>query len=75
MGASAPSYIWKRIKNLKVSLEDNQKGRVLLPNGKYAFNHPVFNEEKVNLQEYYMNSVSGKTHKVVKREKLSKASN
>ena len=39
---------------LDVALADNQKSRVLLPNGNYAFNRKVFTEEVVNLQEYLM---------------------
>lgn len=40
------------IKNvLELSLKDNQKARVLLPNGKFVFNRPVSTEKNVNLQE------------------------
>ena len=60
------------IKILKISLSDNCKARVLLPNGKYVFNHPVYTEEKLNAQEYFMDSVTGKPHKLVRREKVNK---
>ncbi len=69
----------KRIKKeiieklLLKGISDNQKGRRMLPTGKYVFNHPVYTEGKINLQEYLMDKSSGKVHKVVRREKVNKA--
>lgn len=60
------------IKLLEICLKDNQKSRVLLPTGRYVFNHPVYTEEKINAQEFLMESVSGKPHKLVRREKVNK---
>lgn len=57
---------------LHTGINDNQKARVMLPTGKYVFNIPVIGEEKMNLQEYLMNSTSGKVHKIVRREKIRK---
>lgn len=57
-------------KVLLTSLKDNQKARVMLPSGKYVFNHPVYIEEKINLQEYLMQKSTGKVHKFVRREKV-----
>lgn len=39
---------------LKTLLEDNVKARVLLPTGKYVFNHPVYNEEIISHQDMMM---------------------
>lgn len=59
-------------KLLLTGIKDNQKARVILPNGRHAFNHPVIGEEKINLQEYLMEKASGKVHKLVRREKVKK---
>ncbi|MCZ7601716.1 MAG: polyphosphate kinase 1 [Melioribacteraceae bacterium] len=59
-------------KLLLTGIKDNQKARVILPNGRHAFNHPVVGEEKINLQEYLMEKASGKVHKLVRREKVKK---
>lgn len=59
-------------KLLMVGITDNVKGRIMLPTGKYVFNHPVLTENKTNLQEYLMQKASGKVHKLVRREKVSK---
>ncbi|MBU1099889.1 MAG: polyphosphate kinase 1 [Bacteroidetes bacterium] len=46
-----------RIKStiLDYALKDNVKSSILLPTGKYISNNPVFDEEKINLQEWLMN--------------------
>ncbi|MDZ7766713.1 MAG: hypothetical protein U5K00_20215 [Melioribacteraceae bacterium] len=56
-------------KLLLTAMSDNQKARVMLPTGKYVFNHPVYKEEKINLQEHLMQKSTGKVHKFVRREK------
>jgi polyphosphate kinase len=47
---------------LVTCLEDNQKARILLPTGKYVFNHPVYDEKIINHQELMMKSAM-KNHK------------
>jgi len=59
-------------KLLLAGIRDNQKARVILPSGRHAFNLPVVGEEKMNLQEFLMDRVSGKVHKLVRREKIQK---
>lgn len=59
-------------KLLLTGIRDNQKARVILPNGKHTFNIPVLGEEKMNLQEFLMDRANGKVHKLVRREKLQK---
>lgn len=39
---------------LNTCLHDNIKARVLLPTGKFVFNHKVYTEEKINHQELMM---------------------
>lgn len=53
---------------LETCLKDNVKGRILLPTGSYVFNHPVFNEELTNHQEYLMNYTGKSTKKIIPRE-------
>ena len=57
------------IKNeiLDTCLNDNIKARILLPTGKYVFNHPVYNEEPMCHQEYQMNGVSKTIKKIIPR--------
>lgn len=43
---------------LDTCLKDNVKARILLPTGKYVFNHPVYNESLVDHQEYMMQLVN-----------------
>ena len=43
---------------LYTCVNDNQKARCLFPNGRYAFNHPVYNEELIGHQEWMMNYVT-----------------
>jgi polyphosphate kinase len=47
---------------LGTCMDDNQKARVLLPTGKYVFNHPVYLERLINHQELMMKSAM-KNHK------------
>ena len=54
------------------SLKDNVKARVLLPTGKYVFNHPVFNEETLCLHDFLMNQASNDPVKTVQRETSKK---
>ncbi len=39
---------------LDIALADTEKSRILLPTGKYVFNHPVVHQRKINLQELLM---------------------
>jgi polyphosphate kinase len=52
----------------KTILEDNVKTRVLLPTGKYVFNHPVYTEETMNHQEWMMNRAVISSKKIVQRD-------
>jgi polyphosphate kinase len=54
------------------SLKDNVKARVLLPTGKYSFNHPVYNEAIVSVQDYLMNLTTSDPVKTIQREKNKK---
>ncbi|MGK9476585.1 polyphosphate kinase 1 [Melioribacter sp. OK-6-Me] len=45
-------------KILNTCLRDNQKARILLPTGKYVFNHPVYTEKPLNHQEYLIKYVT-----------------
>jgi polyphosphate kinase len=47
---------------LGTCMDDNQKSRILLPTGKYLFNHPSFTEKVLNHQELMMKSAM-KNHK------------
>jgi len=60
------------IKNtlLNVALIDNDKARILLPNGNYAKAVKVFNEQKVNTQESLMNYALQQQIKKQKKEKF-----
>jgi polyphosphate kinase len=51
---------------LKTCLRDNQKARILLPTGKYVFNHPVYTEKPLNHQEYLIKYVSKKHKKPIR---------
>ncbi len=48
-------------KILHTCLRDNQKARILLPTGKFVFNHPVYTEKPLNHQEYLIKYVT-QTH-------------
>ncbi len=50
--AEIKKYIKEHV--LEMSMKDNQKARVLLPNGRYVQNYPVYTDEVLNLQEYLM---------------------
>ncbi len=39
---------------LKYTVNDNLKSRILLPNGNYVKDHPVFTEPKISVQEWLM---------------------
>lgn len=52
------------------SVNDNQKARILFPNGKYVFNHPVFNEELISHQEWMMEFVTSNYRKALEKELL-----
>ncbi len=39
---------------LDLSVKDNIKSRILLPNGNYVFDHPVFTQPLINVQEWLM---------------------
>ncbi len=59
-------------KILLPSVKDNVKARVLLPNGNYAFNHPVYNEEILSSQDYLINLTTADPVKKVQRDKNKK---
>ena len=39
---------------LKNSLKDNVNSRILLPNGNYVFNHPVYTQKIISVQDWLM---------------------
>jgi polyphosphate kinase len=49
-------------------LSDNVKSRVLLPTGRYVFNHPVYNEDIINHQDKMMHRVLSASKKIIQRE-------
>lgn len=53
---------------LKTLLEDNVKARVLLPNGKYVFNHPTYNEEIIDHQDWMMSRSFPHKKKILQKE-------
>jgi len=55
---------------LNISLKDNQKARILLPTGKYVFNHKVYLQEEINLQEWLMNYANSSEKKKKKLKKV-----
>lgn len=63
---SIKKFIKKEI--LKTLLADNVKARVLLPTGKFIWNHKVVGEDRMNHQEYLMDYFSGKNSKKLKKE-------
>jgi len=54
---------------LNISLKDNQKARILLPTGKYVFNHKVYFQNEINLQEWLMNYAKSSEKKKKKLKK------
>lgn len=55
---------------LDISLKDNQKSRILLPNRKYVLNHKLFNQDIVNIQEWLMDYVTSNDKKKKKLKKV-----
>lgn len=55
---------------LNISLKDNQKARILLPTGKYVFNHKVYFQNEINLQEWLMNYAKSSEKKKKKLKKV-----
>ncbi len=55
---------------LDISLKDNQKSRILLPNRKYVLNHQLFNQDVVNMQEWLMDYVTSNDKKKKKLKKV-----
>ncbi len=55
---------------INISLKDNQKARILLPTGKYVFNHKVYLQNNVNLQEWLMDYVTSGNKKKKKLKKV-----
>lgn len=53
---------------LDTCLKDNQKARVLLPTGKYVFNHPVYTEAFLDHQEYLMEWAIKNAKKILPHE-------
>jgi polyphosphate kinase len=53
---------------LGTCIDDNQKARILLPTGKYVFNHPVYLEKLINHQELMMRVASRNKKKSVIKE-------
>lgn len=51
------------------SLRDNVKARILLPNGRFVHNHPVYTQERISVQDWLMENASAATLKIVPREK------
>ncbi|MEN8194515.1 MAG: polyphosphate kinase 1 [Bacteroidota bacterium] len=57
---------------LDISLKDNQKARILLPNRNYAMNHKLYNQGTVNLQEWLMDYAASSEKKKLKKVKKVK---
>lgn len=53
---------------LDTCLKDNQKARVLLPTGKYVFNHPVYTEPTFDHQEYLIQLAIRNNKKILPRD-------
>jgi len=53
---------------LDTCLKDNVKARVLLPTGKYVFNHPVYTEPILDHQEYMMQLAISNSKKTISHE-------
>lgn len=49
-------------------LKDNVKARILLPTGKYVFNHPVYNEPLIDHQDYLMHYAIQNSKNVMVKE-------
>ncbi|TSA27298.1 MAG: polyphosphate kinase 1 [Ignavibacteriales bacterium] len=59
-------YIKERI--LETSIADNEKARILLPTGKFISNKKVFNEDKLNHQEFLMSRKTTVSKKILPKE-------
>ena len=59
-------YIKERV--LETSIADNEKARILLPTGKFVSNKKVFNEDKLNHQEFLMSRKSTVGKKILPKE-------
>ncbi|PJA96632.1 MAG: polyphosphate kinase 1, partial [Ignavibacteriales bacterium CG_4_9_14_3_um_filter_34_10] len=55
---------------LNTAIEDTEKSRILLPNGRYVNSVRVFNQDKINTQENLMNFVINQAKKIQKKEKF-----
>jgi len=55
---------------LDISLKDNQKARILLPNRRYVMNHKLYNQDVVNVQEWLMDYATGSEKKKKKLKKV-----
>ena len=55
---------------LDISLKDNQKSRILLPNRKYVSNHKLYSQDVVNMQEWLMDYVTSNDKKKKKLKKV-----
>ncbi len=55
---------------LDISLKDNQKARILLPNRRYVLNHKLYNQDVVNVQEWLMDYATGSEKKKKKLKKV-----
>jgi len=55
---------------LDISLKDNQKSRILMPNRKYVSNHKLFHQDVVNLQEWLMDYANSSDKKKKKLKKV-----
>ncbi len=55
---------------LDISLKDNQKARILLPNRGYVMNHKLYNQDVVNVQEWLMDYAAGSEKKKKKLKKV-----
>jgi polyphosphate kinase len=53
---------------LKTSLMDNVKAKILLPNGIYVLNRPVYTEKEISLQDWLMKQASKTAEKKKPRE-------
>ncbi len=63
---SLKQYLKRTI--LGTCLEDNLKSRVLLPTGKYVFNHPVFTEKTLGHQDLMMKNAMRNHKKLAVKE-------
>ncbi len=66
LDADLKKYIKQNV--LDTCLNDNMKARVLLPNGKFVFNHKVYTEAEVNHQEMMMSRLLPATENILPQE-------